>query len=97
MTTREERIEAMAMAITEKSLNPNVAPNIARDWDILPEDYKKDFRRLAAAAYDALLAMGAIVEHSGEFVARIVGAQRDHIPEVGKCLKSNGNMAEQKD
>jgi hypothetical protein len=55
MTTREERIEAMARAMCEYQ---------ARSWGVLDMRVRDELIARATAAYDALLAMGAIAEHS---------------------------------
>ena len=92
MTTREERIEAMLNAYRKSDVSDCI-----RSRGVCKRHDECVCRYVAETCDDALFAMGAIMEPSGEFVARIVGAQGDHIAEVGKCLESNGNTAEQKD
>lgn len=55
MTTREERIEAMARAMCQ---------HMGRAWGALDMRVRDELIARAAAAYDALLAMGAIADHS---------------------------------
>jgi hypothetical protein len=55
MTTREERIEAMARALCQR---------MGRSWGVLDMRARDELIARATAAYDALLAMGAIADHS---------------------------------
>jgi len=57
MTTREERIEAMARALCQR---------MGRAWGALDMRARDELISRATAAYDALLLMGAIDDHSSE-------------------------------
>ena len=62
MSTREERIEAMARASHKNDRSRSFDPKDGFAWDDLPEPYLVMWRSNAAAAYDALFAMGAIAD-----------------------------------
>jgi hypothetical protein len=72
MTTREKRIEAMARALCQR---------MGRAWGALDMRARDELIARATACDDALLAMGAIADHSPD-AGNMVGMARDEQDEI---------------